>query len=200
MRGRSRWACVALALGLATTAVAACTTPSSPPVESTTSASTATSSSATSTSTTASRATTTLAGSDLPEAARANTADGAVAFTLFFFKEVNRSYSSMTPEPIVALSARDCRGCAIMRDSVQQWKQRGYRYVGDFITPTVVTISAFPGDQTAKVLVTSKTAESRLLTASNSVAQVFPAEDANSVVSLNYREGRWATSEVKAAG
>jgi hypothetical protein len=87
-----------------------------------------------------------------------------------------------------------------MRDSVQQWKQRGYRYVGDFITPTVVTISAFPGDQTAKVLVTSKTAESRLLTASNSVAQVFPAEDANSVVSLNYREGRWATSEVKAAG
>ena len=194
-----RWVAVAVVVALATL-TSACTTSTARPAESSTSAATASSSTASTPPTNGSTSTTTSAGSDIPEAARANTADGAVAFTQFFFREVNRGYSSMTPEPIVALSATDCRGCAIMRDSVQQWKQQGYHYVGDFITPTLVTVSAFPGDQTAKVLVTSKTAESKLLTATNSVVQVFPAEDANSVVSLNYQGGRWLASEVKAPG
>lgn len=87
-----------------------------------------------------------------------------------------------------------------MRDSVRQWGQQGFHYVGDFISPTVVTISAFPGDQTAKVLVVSKTAESKLLTPQNTVVQVFPAEDASSLVSVKYDDGRWLASEVKAAG
>jgi hypothetical protein len=136
----------------------------------------------------------------IPEAARANNSEGALAFTRFFLAEVNRGYNSMSAESIKTLSASNCQACAIMRDSIQQWKQQGKHYVGDFITPTVVTISAFPNDLTAKVLVSSKTAESKLLDARNSVDQTFAAEEASTVVALMYQDGQWRVAEIKAAG
>src|SRR5690348_14333360 len=89
------WVGVAVALGLATL-TSACTTAPPPPVESssTTAATSSSSSPTTSSSATSSGSATTASG--IPEAARANTADGAVAFTQYYFREVNRSYNTMT--------------------------------------------------------------------------------------------------------
>jgi hypothetical protein len=197
VRGRSRWACVALALGLATTAVAACTTSSSPPVESTTSASTATSSSATSTSTTASTTTTTFVGSDIPEAARENTADGAVSFTGFFAQRANQAYSELNPDLITSLSQDSCGTCRAMVEAINGWRSKNQRYQGQFINPVASTISAFPNDGTAKVLVTSRTSGGRIVDANGSVSSTFASESGNVSISLARVNDGWSVTSIK---
>jgi hypothetical protein len=136
----------------------------------------------------------------VPQAARANTSQGAEAFTRYFLSEVNRGYNSMNAEPITALSAPNCQACGIMKASIEEWRPKSYHYVGDFITPTVITVSAFPSDSTAKVLVVSNTAESKLLSESNTVVKTFPPENTSSLVSLTYSNGQWSAAEIKAAG
>lgn len=86
-----------------------------------------------------------------------------------------------------------------MAASITDWKSKSLRYVGTFVNPVNVTISAFPGDGTAKVLLTTKTDGAKVLAANGTVTKTFPPEAGNVVYSLAQREGQWAVETIKAA-
>ena len=187
---------VAVVLGLATM-TSACTTSSSAPVESSSSTAISTSSTtpeASTTSTSSGSATTT---SGIPEAARANTAEGAEAFTRFFAEQANSAYDALDPEIVRSLSAPECKTCQAMITSLTQWRDAKYRYEGKFVAPTAIQISAFRSDGTAKTLLVGSSPESKLLDQSGAIVQKFPATSASSSVFLAYQDDQWRVTEVK---
>jgi Family of unknown function (DUF6318) len=200
--GPRRWAATRMGLGVAALAlIAGCSTPDpTPPPSSTTSpvgTSSSTTSAASSTSTATGSATT--GASDLPEPARANTPEGAVAFTEFFFANVNQAYKTLDDKHLSALSEASCQGCSIIKETISGWKNKNYHFDGEFATPTSTTIAAFPEDSTAKVLLLSKTQGSKLLDASNSTVQTFPPDSTRSLISLKRSNDAWKVAEIKAA-
>ena len=197
MGRRFGWVGVAVAAGLATM-MSACTTSSAPPVES--SSTTAASSSSTTPSSTSSTSTgSATTASGIPDAAKANTADGALAFSALFGDRANQAYSELRPELIAELSQDSCATCQAMMDSIKSWKEKGQRYEGQFINPVASNISAYPNDGTAKVLVTTKTGSGKVIDANGSVSSTFPAESGNVVISLNRVGDGWSVTSIKAS-
>jgi Family of unknown function (DUF6318) len=191
-----RWVGIAVALGLASV-TSACTTPSLPPVESSSTAPAASSSTTPKTSARSTSSGAATTASDIPEAAKANTAEGAEAFTRFFAERANFAYDTLDPEIVRSLSAPECKTCQAMITSLTQWRDAKYRYDGKFVAPTSIQISAFPSDGTAKTLLVGSSPESKLLDQSGAIVQRFPATSASSSVFLAYQEGHWRVTEVK---
>lgn len=86
-----------------------------------------------------------------------------------------------------------------MTDSISSWSAKQYRYVGEYVSPTVFTVAAFPNDGTSKVLVSSKTPEAKLLDSNGSVVQTFPPDSSNVSVFLKFSDRAWTVSEIKVA-
>jgi hypothetical protein len=101
--------------------------------------------------------------------------------------------------PLQSLVSPECKACKNMTDSISSWKAKEYRYVGEYVSPTYVAISAFPNDTSAKVFVTSRTQESKLLDSKNSVVQTFPPDNSNVSIFLLQKSGQWIVSEIKSA-
>lgn len=117
----------------------------------------------------------------------------------YFMTVANQAYQTLDAVPIRALVSADCVACKNMMDSISSWKAKKYRYVGEYVSPTVVTVSAFPNDGTSKVLVSSRTPEARLLDANGSVVQTFPPDSSNVSVFAKYSDNAWRVSEIKVA-
>ena len=196
MGRRFGWVGVTVALTLATT-MSACTTSSSPPVDSLSASPSSSNSTtaATPSSSTSSGSATTASG--IPDAARANTAKGAEAFTTFFADQANSAYNKMDPEIVRGLSAPECKTCQAMISSLTQWRDAKYRYEGRFVEPSAIQLSAFPGDGTAKTLLVGSSPESKLLDQSGAILQKFPSTSASSSVFLVYNHGQWRVTEIK---
>jgi hypothetical protein len=196
----------AAGLALATASIlGACTTPpatdppASPSTQGLPTSSTTSGTAAPKTTATGSSSTTGGGQSQLPEVAKANTPQGAEAFTRYFLSEANRAYQTFEAARITALVSPDCAACKNMTDSISTWKGKQYRYTGEYASPTYIAISSFTNDNTAKVLVSSRTSESKLLDSNNSVVETFPADNSNVSVFLKYEPGSWVVSEIKVA-
>jgi hypothetical protein len=133
----------------------------------------------------------------IPEAARANTPDGAVAFTLFFAAQANQAYSDLNSKLIADLSQDSCGTCKAMIEAINGWIAKKQRYEGEFINPVASNISAFPKDGTAKVLITSQTRGGRIVDANGSVSSTFSSESGNVSVSLSRLADRWSVTSIK---
>ena len=130
------------AVGLALTAVlavAGCTgnptpTPggsSTPPAASTTSASTTSSATPTATSatsTTTSAPSTAATDPNVPAAARAQTTDGAIAFTKYFFDLVNTSWTKPESGRLPALFTPTCSSCQNFENNAAKYVRENTRY------------------------------------------------------------------------
>jgi hypothetical protein len=201
--GPRRWAATRMGLGVAALAlIAGCSTPDpTPPPSSTTSpvgSSSSTTSAASSTSTATGSATT--AASDMPEAARANTPDGAVAFTDYFFRQTNLAYSSLDRTKVDGLFVAECQTCQNMVTTLDKWKAQNYRYQGQYSNISYITPSAFDGNGAAKVVAVNRAVgESKLLDSNSGTVQTFPAQSGNLSVALQYSGGMWQTVEIKVA-
>jgi hypothetical protein len=84
-----------------------------------------------------------------------------------------------------------------MMDAINGWKANNQRYEGQFINPVASTISAFPNDGTAKVLVTSRTNGGKIVEANGSVSSTFPSESGNVSVSLARISDGWSVTSIK---
>jgi hypothetical protein len=137
--------------------------------------------------------------SGLPSAARMNSPEGATAFLNFFIEQANKAYRTLDVAEIQTMYNANCKACASIPDSVNEWKSKGYTYDGNFATPSLVTISAFPGDGTAKVFVRSQNATGKVKNSQGSVVETVPPEDSQSSVFLRYNYGSWLVEEIKVA-
>ncbi len=125
--------------------------------------------------------------------------DGAVAFTQYFADQANQAYESLDANRVADLSSSGCKGCSAITDSIKSWKEKNYHYIGQLITPTFVTISAFPNDGSAKVLVSNNTTGAKLLDAQNSLVETFPPEQGNASFSLRFESTGWKVAEIQAS-
>jgi hypothetical protein len=180
--------------------IAGCSTrdPTSPPPSSTSPVTTSPSTTSTASASSTATGSATTGASDIPEAARANTPDGAVAFVSYFARQANEAYLNLTPEVISHMSEDSCKTCKGMMDAINGWKNKNQRYEGQFISPTYTAISSFPNDGTAKVLVTSKTSGGRIVDANGSTVSKFDAEAGNLSIALVRVPEGWSISSIQA--
>ena len=198
-------------MGLALTAVfavAGCTSnsapapgvSSTPPAGSTTTSASTTSSAtptATSaTSTTTSEPSTAATDPNVPAAARAQTADGAVAFTAYFAAQANASYQNLKPELLNLLVLQECKTCAAMIQQVNDYIARKQRYEAEFISPTAITISSASDDQ-AQVFLSTDSKGGRVVDSNGNTVEKLPPQQGNVTFYLVYRSGGWRVSEIK---
>jgi hypothetical protein len=136
----------------------------------------------------------------MPEAARTNTPEGAVAFTDYFFKQTNLAYSSLDRTKVDGLFVAGCQTCQNMVMTLDKWKTQNYRYQGQYSNISYITPSAFDGNGTAKVVAVNRAAgESKLLDSNSGTVQTFPPQSGNLSVALQYSGGMWQTVEIKVA-
>jgi hypothetical protein len=201
--GSRRWAATRLGVGVAALAlIAGCSTPDPTPPPSSTTSPVGTSSSTTSTASASSTASgsATTGASDIPEAARVNTPDGAVAFTDYFFTQTNLAYSSLDRTKLDGLFVAACQTCQNMVTTLDKWKAQNYRYQGQYSNISYVIPSAFDGNGTAKVVAVNRAVgESKLLDSNSGTVQIFPPQSGNLSVALQYSGGTWQTVEIRVA-
>lgn len=181
--------------------MAGCTSPAPEPAPTPTTSTTSSSSTSTTTSTAPATSTSSTAGpSAVPDAAQGQSADGAVEFTRFFADLSNRAYSKVDPSLISGYVLPSCQSCAAMINSLTDWKNKGQKYVGTFVNPTKITSVAFPGDGSARVLLTTNTTGSKVVDASENIVTTYPPESGDLIYSLSYQSGGWKVATIKAAG
>ena len=196
------------AVGLALTAVlavAGCSDPA--PTQTVTSSSTSTGSSTTSKPTTSSAApttpetsATTTAATDpnVPAAARAKTADGAVAFTSYFLTQANAAYKQLKPELLSPLVRPACKTCSAMTAQIQAYIAQGQRLEGDFVTPTFVTIAQIDGDD-AKTFMSTDTKATKVVDANGATIRQIAPNKANGSIFLKFTASGWQIEDFKVA-
>jgi hypothetical protein len=86
-----------------------------------------------------------------------------------------------------------------MVTSINDWRSKNQRYIGTFVNPVNVTIFAFPGDNTARVLLTTKTDGSKVVDSNGAVVETFPAESGNVIYALSFQNQQWTVETIKAA-
>ncbi len=186
-------------------AIAGCTGDAKPavtisttsPASSTTSTSESTTGSGSSTTPNTTASTTEAADPNVPAAARAKTADGAVAFTDYFAKQANAAYQQLKPSLINTLSTSDCKTCAAMVKTVEGYNANNQRYNGEFMHLTLNTIGTFEDGPDAKTFIRSETAPVKVSDSRGSTVQTLPAVKGNFSIFLIYHAGSWRVSEIQ---
>ena len=196
MRRRMKGYAAALALG-AVSLLGACTTPpaTDPPSSTSTSGSSSTSAGVTPPAST-STISTPPSPTGVPEAARANSAEGAVAFTQYFLAKANAAYSASDSHLYQDLVLASCKTCSAMTSTLEGYRAKQYRYVGDFVTPVNVTISTFNGSDVG-ALVSTDTKASKVYAPDGSLVQEVAAAKGNIVVQLMRDANDWRVSGIK---
>lgn len=108
----------------------------------------------------------------------------------------NRAYQQLKPELITARIQSNCKTCASMVSTVEDYKSKNQVYKGDFVTPKNVTIATFEG-VTAKTFVSTETLTSTVLDAKGSVVETIPSDSGNYSFSLSWIAGQWKVTEIQ---
>ncbi len=83
-----------------------------------------------------------------------------------------------------------------MITTLDGYKSNTYKYVGDFITPTFMTINSFNGGDVS-VLVSSDTKSSKLFGPTGSLVEEIAGAKGNVVVQLDWNGSAWRVSGIK---
>ena len=201
LRPNIRTASVAALVALA---ASACTTPEREPEPAqstsaqTPSDTTSTSISTSPTASSSASSSTSRDASGVPQAARANTADGAVAFVQFFLDQANAGYRSSDSGMYRDLVLPTCKTCTSMTSTLDHYKEKQYRYVGDFVTPTSIDLNSF-NDSDVSVRIATDTGVSRVFASNGSLVEEIPAAKGSVAVQLERDGDRWRVSGIKGA-
>jgi len=140
---------------------------------------------------------TTAAGDpNVPALARTNTVAGAEAFTAYFLTAANTSYRDLKPELLRPLVAGSCKTCAGFIEQIESYKAKSQHYEGNFVTPTLITISTFESSR-AVVFVSTDTKAAKVVSADGHVVEELPAETGNTTTYLTFDNASWTVTEIK---
>src|SRR5436190_19328581 len=78
----------------------------------------------------------------IPEAARANTAQGAEAFTKYFGEVVNQAFIHQSEASLQALVLPDCKSCSAIMESIVRYREKGQRFTGQYLGVTDAVFSS----------------------------------------------------------
>jgi Family of unknown function (DUF6318) len=136
--------------------------------------------------------------SGVPEAARANTGDGAIAFVRFFLDQANAAYRSSDSGLYQDLVLPTCKTCASMTSTLDGYRSKQYRYVGDFVSPISIDLNSFD-DSGVSVRVATDTGVSKVFASNGSLVEEVPAAKGTVAVQLERDGDQWRVSGIKGA-
>ena len=136
--------------------------------------------------------------SGVPEAARANTGDGAIAFVRFFLDQANAAYRSSDSGLYQDLVLPTCKTCSSMTSTLDSYRSKQYRYVGDFVSPISIDLNSFD-DSGVSVRVATDTGVSKVFASNGSLVEEVPAAKGTVAVQLERDGDQWRVSGIKGA-
>ena len=115
---------------------------------------------------------------DVPFAATANTPQGAGAFTLFYFDELLKAYTTQDTRAIRTLAAESCKGCAGLAGGIDSLRDNHRRVTG---APIKVLSAETPGFGYGPVVVDLQyiTPAYDIVDANDKIVRRFSAEKRN---------------------
>lgn len=134
----------------------------------------------------------------MPEGARANTPDGAKAFTLYFGESINRAFADLNGDLINRLSLTTCKTCSGAVTAIGDYKSRGEKYVGEYANFTSATYSGV-SDGVTRVIVVSTTNGAKVVDNSGATVKTIKPSTGNLSVQLRYDNG-WRVAEIQGVG
>ncbi|MGY2743549.1 DUF6318 family protein [Arthrobacter sp. UYCu723] len=134
----------------------------------------------------------------LPEAAKLETKEGAVAFASYWFSLLSYGYETGDLAPLDSVTSPACAPCITAKKVIAAWHQEGRWLIGGQITtPAVETTFSIGADGTYKVAVQAHQVPLTYLRADGSVAQKGNQEDdTGNLLLIAYRNHAWHVDDV----
>ena len=79
----------------------------------------------------------------IPAAARAETMEGAAAYTQFYFAELNRAFKTGDTSLLTSLYSKECKTCSALSNGVADVRTAGHHYGADLTKVNYATATEF---------------------------------------------------------
>lgn len=133
-----------------------------------------------------------------PTLGAAHTKAGAQAFSVHFFQQVNRAWSTPDPTSLDGLYTRACKTCAAIRGSAADYKSRELRYRDTPLTgiSSISLTDAVGG--TTRVRVTAAQKASAIVDRNGKVVESVPRTASTFLLTLTWVRQSWQVSLMQA--
>lgn len=133
---------------------------------------------------------------DIPEAARANTPEGATAFAKWYLEQGSRANVEWDATAIRGLSLPSCKTCAAVVKGVEELKQAGQHERSQRYAPGASQVGPGPSGGSYVVDVLGTYSKMDIVDANGVVVRTLEAEDSALRVTTAWQGSRWAVAEV----
>jgi hypothetical protein len=131
----------------------------------------------------------------IPEAVRANTPQGAEAFTKYFGQVVNQAFIHQSEASLQPLVRPDCKSCSAIIDSIVKYRQKGQRFTGQYLGVTAAVFSSNI-DGITRVLAATDQSGGKVIDSKGVVVETAPPSKGNLSVQLKF-DGQWRVVEMQ---
>ncbi|MGP4032938.1 DUF6318 family protein [Pseudarthrobacter sp. 1C304] len=134
----------------------------------------------------------------LPEAAKAETKEGAIAFAAYWFSLLSYGYETGDLAPLEAVTSPACGPCEKAKSVIRAWHAEGRWLIGGKITtPSVSSEFIRDEDSTYQVAVQAQQTPLTYMRQDASVARSDPQpDDTGNLLFVTYSDGAWAVADV----
>jgi hypothetical protein len=134
----------------------------------------------------------------LPEAAKAETKEGAVAFASYWFSLLSYGYETGELAPLEAVTSAGCEPCAKAKSVISAWHSEGRWLVGGKITTPSVSSKFIQGaDATYQVVVQAQQTPLTYMRQDASVARSDPRpDDTGNLLFVSFDGDSWTLVNV----
>ena len=132
----------------------------------------------------------------LPEAAKAETKEGLLAFSGYWFDLLNYAYETGDVSRVGAVTSPTCELCSNITNSLTK-NYEGDKWIvgGKLVTPSVTTTFIPESDETYQVLVqVQQAAISYIAPGGNEFRSPTPPSDTGNVMMIEFKDGGWYLS------
>ncbi len=132
----------------------------------------------------------------VPDAARAQTPEGAVEFAKFYVQEASDAYVTADAAVVRELALPQCSGCEVIAGIVDQFRARGAHVREPRLQLEGAQLSSVFAPEGTDVDVVGKELASEAIDSSGTVVQSMPEERTYLRVSLVWGQTGWAVAQV----
>lgn len=176
----------------------AVTSPTTPPAASSSPSSASTTSSGTSTTPTTSASTTATADPNVPEAAKAQSLNGAVAFSKYYYALINQAWTKPQAGLLPPHSTPNCKTCQGFEEDAARYVREGLHY--DKTPLEVLQVSPYgpatPGDKQL-LAVTAHQVPARVVDPSGKSVEEIKDVQGVFVIDVRWSGGAWKFDSIK---
>jgi hypothetical protein len=134
----------------------------------------------------------------LPEVAKTETKEGAIAFASYWFSLLSYGYQTGDLGPLEAVTTSGCEACEKAKNVITSWHSEGRWIVGGTITtPSVSTQFVREGDGTYQIVVQTHQTPLTYMRADATIARSDPQpDDKGNLLFLRYIGNAWTLVNV----